>query len=173
MDSPPAPLVRRVIPTDGPALRAQRLEMIADTPIAYVETLAGALAHPASYWTQQAAELAGGAQQAKFQAIDGSGAFVGTAGGYASDDGRTGVFGVFISPPYRGRGLLARLVDAVAAWSLECGRPELVLEVAIENPRAVRAYERIGFALTGETRPHPLYPEVTEAEMARPARWPA
>jgi ribosomal protein S18 acetylase RimI-like enzyme len=67
--------------------------------------------------------------------------------------------------------LLETLIEGIAAWSVEHGRPELVLEVARENPRAVAAYERLGFRATGESHPHELYPEITEVLMARSAKW--
>ncbi|MDP9239877.1 MAG: hypothetical protein M3O55_04455 [Actinomycetota bacterium] len=50
-----------------------------------------------------------------------------------------------------------------------CGRHTLTLEVGIENRRALAAYRRLGFDPTGATRPHPLYSELTEIEMSRPA----
>jgi predicted GNAT family acetyltransferase len=169
MESLSVPLVRRVHPADWPGLRDLRLEMLADTPIAFADTLAMALAKPAKHWRERAMALSAGSDAATFLGIAESGSFAGTAGGFADERGRTWVVGVYVSPRHRGRGLLARLVAAVAAWSLESGRAELLLEVAAENPRAVRAYERIGFTPTGQTRAHPIFPDVTELEMTRPA----
>jgi predicted GNAT family acetyltransferase len=151
-------------------MRALRLEMLADTPIAYVETVADAQARPEAYWSDRALLQSQGCTQARFLAEVGS-SVIGAVGGFA-DEGRTVVFGVYVAPAYRGTGLLARFVDAVAAWSLQCGRSELLLEVARENPRALAAYTKLGFTPTGVTRPHPLYPDVTELELARPADWP-
>jgi predicted GNAT family acetyltransferase len=164
------PEIRRVRPGDGPQLRALRLEMLADTPIAYVETRARAEQEPLDRWIHQAERNSGGSQRATFVAIV-DGQFVATATG-AVWEGPTEVVSVYITPAYRGTGLLEALVDEVAAWSLEHGRPTLFLQVAAENPRAVAAYKRLGFTPTGGTAPHPLYAGVTEIEMSRPAAWP-
>lgn len=161
------PLVRRIRPDDGPQARALRLEMLADTPIAYVETLENATQSPASRWDDAAARGSAGSQRATFVAeVDGR--FVATATGEVFDV-PTEVIGVYIAPAYRSAGLLARLIHEIAAWSLACGRDELFLEVAAENPRALAAYRRLGFVPTGGSAPHPLYEGVTEIEMSRPA----
>jgi ribosomal protein S18 acetylase RimI-like enzyme len=144
--------------------------MIADTPVAYLETLADARAHPPEYWSAAALARSTGCVEATFVAELG-GEFVGMVGGFGDSQGRTVVVSVYVTPAHRGTGLIDRLVDEVAAWSLACGREELVLEVARQNPRAVAAYDRLGFVVTGAEAPHPLFPEVTEVEMARPARW--
>jgi predicted GNAT family acetyltransferase len=152
-------------------MRALRLQMIADTPIAYIESLADAEAHPDEYWVSRAQQRSAGCERSSF-VVEAGGEWIATAGGFAAEDGSTFVVGVFIAPPHRGTGVLELLVDAVAAWSLECGRERLCLEVARENPRAIAAYTRLGFTLTGEEQPHPLYPGLTELTMARLARWP-
>jgi predicted GNAT family acetyltransferase len=79
------------------------------------------------------------------------------------------VFAVYITPARRGSGVLAELIDAVAQWSVAAGRPELMLEVVVGNDRAVRAYERLGFADTGVRMPHPVTPTLTELQMRRRA----
>jgi predicted GNAT family acetyltransferase len=160
---------RRVEPGDGPRLRAVRLQMLADTPMAYVETTASAENHSVEYWEERVADRATGSERALF-VVERDGVWVATAGGFASEDDSTIVVSVFIAPEHRGTGILEALVEAVAAWSIECGRESLTLEVAKQNPRAVAAYRRLGFTLTGAEHPHPLYADVTELEMARPAR---
>jgi predicted GNAT family acetyltransferase len=161
------PVIRRIRPGDGPLMRALRLEMLADTPIAYVETVATAEQDPAERWDGQAERNSSGDQRATFVA-EADGRFVATATG-AAYDGPTELVSVYVAPAYRGTGLLDRLVDEVAAWSLASGRTELFLEVAAENPRAMAAYRRLGFTPTGSTAPHPLYAGVTELEMVRRA----
>jgi predicted GNAT family acetyltransferase len=79
------------------------------------------------------------------------------------------IFAVYVTPAWRGTGLLGRLVDGVAAWSLECGRPELMLEVVVGNDRAYRAYRKLGFTETGVRVPHPTIPGLTELQMRRKA----
>jgi RimJ/RimL family protein N-acetyltransferase len=173
MQPPLLTLVRRVRAADWPLLKAQRIAMVADTPIAYGETLAQAEARPDEHWQDKAASQDHGGWMTKLLAFTESGELAGAAGGWADEScaPRTFVVGVYISPAYRGRGLLATLVQRIGEWSVEHGRPELVLEVARENPRAVAAYSKLGFTATGESHPHELYPEVTEVVMARAAKW--
>jgi len=145
--------------------------MLADTPIAYVETVASAEQDPPSRWSDQAQRNSSGSTRATFVA-EMDGRFVATATGIVFD-GPTEVVSVYVTPAYRGKGLVEQLVEAIAAWSLEHERPELFLQVAAENPRAIAAYARLGFVMTGHSEPHPLYAGVTELQMWRPARWPA
>jgi len=53
---------------------------------------------------------------------------------------------VFVVPEARGRGLLGRLLDDVKRAAGAAGVPELRLYVHPGNARAIRAYERLGFA---------------------------
>jgi predicted GNAT family acetyltransferase len=149
-------------------MRALRLEMLADTPIAYLETVDQAEMRPAESWSKRAALRAAGDREATFLA-ESAGRIVASAGGMTDERDRTIIVAVYITPAYRGTGLIGRLVEEIAAWSLAAGRTELALEVARENPRAVAAYARLGFVATGATTPHPLYSDVTEQEMVRPA----
>ncbi|GAB3951847.1 hypothetical protein GCM10027614_54520 [Micromonospora vulcania] len=81
----------------------------------------------------------------------------------------TVIYAVYVTPAWRGSGLLGELIDGVAAWSRACGRPELLLEVVVGNDRAYRAYQRLGFTDTGVRVPHPTIPALTELHMRRQA----
>ncbi|HEU4421910.1 MAG TPA: GNAT family N-acetyltransferase [Pilimelia sp.] len=195
--------VRRVRPEDAARMRALRLEMLADSPLAFLQTLADAAALPHAEYRARIAAMAAGDDQGQFVAEriepEGSAAvptasgpggtgrrgigrrgigrrpgaspFVGHAGGmrWPDDDRTTVLFAVYVTPAYRGTGVLAELVASVAAWSRAAGRPELMLEVVTGNDRAVRAYERLGFVDTGERVPHPTIPVLTEQRMRRRA----
>lgn len=162
--------VRRIRPTDTGRMRALRLEMLADSPLAFLETIAEAAARPHAEFAARVARNADGPFSAQFVADDGE-RLVGHAGGLAApgEPGVTVIFAVYLTPASRGSGLLAELVDAVAAWSLASGRPELLMEVVVGNDRAVRAYQRLGFVDTGVRLPHPTLPTLTELQMRRPA----
>lgn len=151
-------------------MRALRLEMLADAPLAFLETIADAAARPHADYAARIAYTSTGSRTAQFVA-DPGGRFVGHAGGTAAPDepGLTVVYAVYVTPAWRGGGLLAELVDGVAAWSRACGRPELMLEVVVGNDRAYRAYQRLGFTDTGVRVPHPTVPTLTELQMRRPA----
>ncbi|MEV4809349.1 GNAT family N-acetyltransferase [Micromonospora avicenniae] len=151
-------------------MRALRLEMLADAPLAFLETVADAAARPHAEYAARIAATSAGAQTAQFVA-DPGGRLVGHAGGTVvpSEPGLTVVYAVYVTPLWRGSGLLADLVEAVAAWSRACGRPELLMEVVVGNDRAYRAYQRLGFTDTGVRVPHPTIPAMTELQMRRAA----
>ncbi|WP_200210767.1 GNAT family N-acetyltransferase [Micromonospora coerulea] len=162
--------VRRVRPPDAARMRALRLEMLADAPLAFLETVAEAAARPHADYAARIAAVSRGTATAQFVA-DPGGRFVGHAGGTAAPDepGLTVIYAVYLTPAWRGSGLLAHLVDEVAAWSRACGRPELMLEVVVGNDRACRAYQKLGFVDTGVRVPHPKIPTLRELQMRRPA----
>lgn len=153
---------------DAARIRALRLEMLADSPLAFLETLAQAAARPHADYRQRIAQVATGDHQAQFVA-ECSGRLIGNAGGVAwtEDLASTLVFAVYVTPSRRGTGVLEQLIEAVATWSRAAGRRRLVLEVVTGNDRAIRAYQRLGFAATGEVNPHPSIPGLTEMIMAR------
>jgi ribosomal protein S18 acetylase RimI-like enzyme len=158
--------VRRVVPEEWPALKALRLEALADTPIAYLETLADAQAAPDPLWQQRAARGAVGGDSFQVLAWDGARP-VGTAVSFVRD-GAAWLAAVYVTPAERGAGLLARLVERCAAWGREQGATALRLEVHEGNARAIRAYEKLGFGDTGERTPYPLDPGGLELLMERP-----
>lgn len=162
--------VHRVTVDDAARMRALRLEMLADHPLAFLETLAQAAARSHEAYRQRIAQAAHGGRMAQFVADPGGRRrLIGHAGGTVLPDepGETVVFAVYVTPEHRGGKVLAELVEAVAGWSRACGRDRLMLEVVTGNRRAVRAYEKLGFEDTGERVPHPVLPAFTELRMRR------
>ena len=168
--TPDLPPVRRIRPSDAARMRALRLEMLADSPLAFLETIADAAARPHAEFAARVARTSTGDGSAQFVADAGC-RLVGHAGGQAApgQPDASVLFAVYLTPAWRGSGLLAALVAGVAAWSRAAGRPELLLEVVVGNDRAVRAYERLGFADTGVRVPHPTVPTLRELQMRRAA----
>jgi predicted GNAT family acetyltransferase len=162
--------IHRVRPEDAARMRALRLERLADAPLAFLETLADAAARPHNEFAARIAYTSAGSSNAQFVA-DPGGRLVGHAGGTTApnEPGLTVIYAVYVTPTWRGSGLLGDLIDGVAAWSRACGRPELLLEVVVGNDRAYRAYQRLGFEDTGVRVPHPTIPALTELQMRRPA----
>lgn len=162
--------VRRVRPDDAARVRALRLEMLADSPLAYLETLADAAARPHAQVRARVAQMSRGDERAQFVAAYG-GTLIGHAGGmrWPERPDTTVIFAVYVTPAHRRTGVLGTLVDAVADWSRAAGRPRLLLEVVVGNDRALRAYRRLGFVDHGERLPHPTLPVLTEARLYRPA----
>jgi GNAT superfamily N-acetyltransferase len=171
--SPPV-VVRRIRPGDAARMRALRLEMLADSPLAFLETVAEAAERPHAEFAAQVARNSVGGLCAQFVA-EAQGRLVAHAGGIVGydDPGVTVIFAVYVTPAYRGSPVLARLIEAVAVWSAETGRPRLLLEVVLGNDRAVRAYEKLGFVDNGVRVPHPVVDGLTELQMVRAALSPS
>lgn len=157
--------VRPSVESDWPAYRALRLEMLADTPLAFLETLETARAHPEEHWRRRAANASTSSRL--FAAVDDGGRWLGTMGGFHATGARDPhLVGVYVTPAFRGRehGMTDALLDAVIGWARpRSGR--LLLEVHEHNPAAIRYYERRGFAFTGRTVPYPLDRSTIEREM--------
>jgi len=163
-------VIRRIRPCDASRFRALRLEMLADTPLAFILTLADAAAMPHAEWVGRATRGSAGVQNAQFIAESG-GRLVGNTGAFAhpTDPTRTLLVAVYVSPSHRGGKVLAAMFDAAAAWSRENGRSTLELEVVTTNARAARAYEKLGFVAEGDLVPHPTIRTLREQVMVRPA----
>lgn len=163
-------VVRRVRPQDASRVRALRIEMLADSPLAFLETVAEAAERPHAEYAARIAMVSTGWHTAQFVAeVDGR--FVGHAGGVAvpSEPDTTIIYAVYVQPAHRGTGVLGALVEAVAEWSRAGGRPALLLEVVVGNDRAVRAYRKLGFTENGVHQPHPRIPSLVELQMTRKA----
>jgi ribosomal protein S18 acetylase RimI-like enzyme len=163
--------VRRTTGRDWEEYRALRLEMLADTPLAFGETLADAEVRPESEWRTRSAR-GEASDQILVAAIENStGRWVGTMGGFvASGPDVTGplLVGVYVSPDFRGRsyGVAAAMLREVEAWAATIDRI-LHLHVHEENARALAFYERSGYRLTGRTEPYLLNPQQRELEMVK------
>ncbi|WP_250028219.1 GNAT family N-acetyltransferase [Paractinoplanes maris] len=162
--------VHRVTPDDAARMRALRLEMLADSPLAFLETLADAAARPHEAYRQRIVQASAGDSIANFVADPGHGGrLIGHAGGTVAPEfpGETVIFAVYVTPAHRGGKVLAELIEAVNEWTRAAGRKRALLEVVVGNDRAVRAYEKLGFTDTGERVPHPVIPTLTELRMRR------
>ncbi|GAB3579224.1 GNAT family N-acetyltransferase [Leifsonia lichenia] len=163
-------LVRESAEDDWSAYRAIRLEMLEDTPIAFLDTLEHARTLPDEHWRNRAANASSSSRL--FAAVGDDGRWLGTMGGFQATGAQNPhLVGVYITPAFRGRarGMADALLDAVIAWARPRGT-RLLLQVHEQNPAAIRFYERRGFALTGATEPYPLDRSARELEMALPLR---
>ncbi|MGW9629454.1 GNAT family N-acetyltransferase [Agromyces sp. NPDC055520] len=166
----PDPVFRTTEEADWQAVRALRLEMLRDTPLAYGETLARALEVDEAAWRARAARGTTHGQTS-IVAIAGE-RWVGHMGGYIPDAASGPMLvGVYVAPDHRGddAGVSRRLLEAVEQWALGFGGT-LRLEVHEGNPRAIRFYEKLGFTLTGRSREYDLAPGGLELEMIKPLR---
>jgi len=161
-------VVRASTEDDWEAYRALRFEMLADAPIAFLETLEQAKQHPEEHWRRRASNTVG--TTTLFAAVAEDGRWLGSMGGYQAVGALDPyLVGVYVTPAFRGRehGMTDALLDAVIDWARGRG-DRLLLEVHEDNEAAIRSYLRRGFVFTGRTQPYPLDRTANEREMELP-----
>lgn len=157
--------IKRLGPADSDDYRAIRLAALANAPEAFGSTYAAEAARPREVFTERVSRLP------IFGAYDAD-QIVGMAG-YWRHDGlkdkhKGSVWGVYVAPPWRKRGVAGALMQAV----IEAARDEveqLLLAVVAGNDGAMALYRRLGFEVYG-VEPRALKSEkgyVDEALMVR------
>lgn len=138
--------VHRLGPQDVARLRTIRLRALRDAPEAFSSRLWDIERWPTARWSQLLR-----ASQA-FVARR-NGADVGMARGSmdADDEHVAWLESMWVAPEARRDGVGRLLVGAVIDWARATGAASLRLDVADDNWRAVRFYERLGFEPTGVT----------------------
>ncbi|MGY2900904.1 GNAT superfamily N-acetyltransferase [Curtobacterium sp. PvP017] len=160
--------IRPTTEADWEAVRALRLEMLRDTPMAYAEHLADAEQLDEAEWRARGrrGQATGGTA---LVAIDADGRWVGAMGSFIPD-AVTGplLVGVYVAPSHRGgaAGVTDALLDAIESWASGHG-DTLGLHVHERNLRAQAFYARRGYEPTGATEPYVLAPDERELEMIR------
>jgi GNAT superfamily N-acetyltransferase len=134
-------VVRRATSEDWRELRELRLRALADSPDAFLTTLAEAQERSDEEWREWASR----------SVIFVDDVFDGMAGGFVTEEGDAMLWGMWVAPERRGAGLAEALARAVIDWARGDGRPRVVLWVVIGNVPAERFYERLGFRPTGVT----------------------
>jgi ribosomal protein S18 acetylase RimI-like enzyme len=155
---------------DWRELRDLRLEMLADTPIAYGETLAEALALDEAEWRFRAQRAASPENTSIVAIDDATGRWVGNMSGYVNHDGdpTPRLVGVYVHPDFRGRthGIADALLDGVERWATAHGN-SLTLHVHEDNLRATDFYRRHGYEPTGAVEPYVIDPSRLEIVMRK------
>ncbi|HEX4058138.1 MAG TPA: GNAT family N-acetyltransferase [Galbitalea sp.] len=161
--------VRRVTEDDWEKYRDIRLEMLADTPIAYLETLDDALQRDEDGWRERAATR-GANPSIRIAAITSDGTWIGSMGGFI-EEGVPVLVGVYVAAPYRGDafGVTSALMQTIEDWAAEYS-PAIRLDVHESNARAKASYLKRGYVETGRTQPYPPDPEFLELEMVKQLR---
>jgi GNAT superfamily N-acetyltransferase len=138
--------LRRVQEEDWNGLRAIRLEALFDTPEAFGSTYDDAILFNEDRWRTMAREHC-------YFLAERDGAVVGMISGGLNDGhpGTRWMYGMYVTPPYRGSGVANALVDAVCEWAKSEGVDKLFLHVTSAVPRARAFYTKIGFILTGDS----------------------
>ena len=160
--------IRATTPDDWRRVRAIRLEMLKDTPLAYTETLQEAFGHSEAEWRRRGAR-GDAADGISLVAELGEGSWVGTMGCVSfRDEPWPMLVSVYVAGDYRGKsaGVTDALLAEVEAWA-GSRASGLLLHVHEDNARARSAYERRGFVATGATIPYPLNRRQREIEMVK------
>lgn len=141
--------IAHVGPDDWRRWRAIRLRSLADAPEAFSSNLARESSFDEDRWRQR---LAGGPRVlAHHDHRD-----VGLAGAHFGDGvDRPQLYGMWVAPAWRGRGVGARLVTEVLDWVRADGPETLRLWVMEDNQAASSLYARLGFVVDDDPGPAP------------------
>lgn len=156
-------MIRRLTVEDGPLLRDLRLRALADAPYAFGSSLDEEAGYSSERWEAWAADPNG----VVFVSTSDSRA-VGMAGAYVSD-GMAHLWGMWVDPAARGRGLGGALVEHVLEWASEQGMTRIDLHVT-DSPKtrgAAALYENLGFTDTGKREPLDSDPSLVTRVLAR------
>ena len=144
--------VRRLRPADAAEYRALMLEAYEAHPDAFTSSAAERAALPLGWWEARLGDRADG-RDAVWGAFDGH-RLVGVAGlsgeSRAKVSHKATLFGMYVQPPFRGRGIADRLVADVLQYARSRAGLAVVQLTVSEGNRSARAlYERHGFVAFG------------------------
>jgi RimJ/RimL family protein N-acetyltransferase len=144
--------IRSIRLVDARPLFDLRLEALHDSPEAYGEDYVYVLSQPPSVWTDLVSHSLGDGDRIIFVA-EVNGSLVGMAGANRSPMKNTrhsaSVWGVYVQPLWRGKGLATDLVNACIHWGKKKGLATMRLGVITANPAAIHCYEKCGFRACG------------------------
>lgn len=145
-------VIRRLAPSDAAAYRALMLRGYDLHPDAFTSTAAERAHLPLQWWAERL-DPAPDARERVWGAFVGD-ALAGVAGLEINHREKTRhratVFGVFVLPEFRGRGLARNLMEAVLSGARAVpGLERLDLTVTAHNLAARKLYEQCGFLLWG------------------------
>lgn len=139
------PEVRYATADDLDPWRAVRLRSLADSPDAFGSTLEREQGFTDEEWRERLSPPA-------VLVLDDYAAPIGLGGGFEERLGVLLVVAMWLEPSWRGVGLSRKVLDLVVGWAREHDL-DVELDVTRDNPAARAAYERYGFAYTGEYAP--------------------
>jgi ribosomal protein S18 acetylase RimI-like enzyme len=150
--------IRRVREEEWAQLRELRLRALSADPGAFGSSAAEESAYSEKRWREMA-------RGQVFVAIDDS-RWVGMAGCFQEDDVMW-VWGIWLVPSRRGKGVGRRLLDEAMKCALDQGSPHVRLSVTENNTAAETLYRDYGFVETGRRKPLRSDPSLVEVELER------
>jgi GNAT superfamily N-acetyltransferase len=159
--------IRRITQLNASAFQSVRLRALKDAPYAFGSTYKRESEFSDAEWLARV-ERWNGKKGVGFLAMEDEVA-CGIAGSLLdeNDASRAVLVSMWTAPTHRRHGVGRLLVNAVLDWANSRGVRTLFLMVTSPNETAMRFYERLGFARTGRTEPHPNDPAIIEYEMSR------
>jgi GNAT superfamily N-acetyltransferase len=141
--------IRRVETDDWRAIKALRLQMLEESPLAFITTYDEASAQPDSVWIERCTPDPGDGS-VSYAAFDAEHAVGMAVGLDKSRPGRrvVAVVSVYVAPTLRRRGLAGRLMDGVEEWARERAATATSLWVVDGNDAARRFYAQRGYRPT-------------------------
>jgi ribosomal protein S18 acetylase RimI-like enzyme len=161
------PRIRRVQESDLDAYRTLRLTSLKVDPLAFGSTWEKEAQYDTARWVDRVLRGSASASEAAWVAEAEGGRLVGMNGA-ALLEGSFHVFGMWVDPEYRGRGVGGALLDALLRWTESRDRTTaVVLSVNPTQLTAVRLYLSRGFRPTGVVEPLGHTPGAVVHEMRR------
>ena len=164
-------VIRRVRTEDWRTIRALRLEMLLDSPLAFITTHPEAAAMPDEVWIERCTSRPDGTT-ATYAAFDGDVAVGMAVGVDRTRPGRrvVAVVSVYVSPSHRRHGVAGCLMSEVESWAVLRGAHSTSLWVVDGNDGARGFYERIGYRMTLDRQRITAPPVRWETRMEKPLR---
>jgi RimJ/RimL family protein N-acetyltransferase len=148
-------LLRPARREDATAYRDLRLDALQRSPAAFGADYESSAARPLIFWEERMADGALGEQGVTYLALA-DGVLIGMTSLVRNTLAKTqhsaAIFGVYVSPGWRGAGVADALVAACLAHGRALGLRVVRLGVVTTNASAIRLYLRHGFAVYGVER---------------------
>ena len=156
------PTVRVLGEADWTLYRTVRLAALKESPRSFTASLDEEAAQDERWWRDRMTR-----SRRLLAEVDQEPQGTISLGTYRDKPGSGEVFGLYVLPEVRGRGVSSRLVEAAEALATQDGYQQLFYWVGTDNPRAIGFANNFGFRLTGARRAsHATNLDLGEEEIA-------
>lgn len=151
--------VRRATEDDWRDLRAVRLAALADAPSAFGSSLAAEAGREEDKWREWTRSAA------VFLAFEDAApvGMVAALPGEVPEERR--LVALWVQPQHRRTGVASQLVAAIEGWAREVGASRVSLWVSQGNSAAERLYLGRGYVESGQRKPLPSHPVITQEQL--------
>ncbi len=158
-------IIRRLNVSEVEELKAIRLRALSTDRMSFASTSEKESKYDENQWTDFARRAAESSQMVVLVAKPPTGPFVGMVGSFLEGN-VSHVWGMWVDPGYRNRGLGGKLLDAILA-QIEAVHPKLEVKLGVvsSSEAARQLYRTRGFEETGHTEPLEHTPSVIWYEM--------